>query len=192
MYIRLDIWSWVPAPGCSLAIIHEWKIVIHHHVDLQYIYSAGDDVCRNQDFLSALPEPIDDRIALATFLRTMERSDLVTLGTHTLCYTVRCTSLLAEDNALADGKEVIKRDEDVVFVFLALAVHVELPDRVDCQLVPFQLDLVRIRRELRGEVAYMVWEGGGEKDNLRLSVPREHTIARIRLWLTGRLLTRTF
>jgi hypothetical protein len=72
----------------------------------------------------------------------------VTLGGHTLRDTICGTPLLAEDDTLPDGQEVIERDKDFVFVLLALAVHVKLPDRVDRKLVPLQFDLVRIRGKL--------------------------------------------
>ena len=53
------------------------------------------------------------------------------LGDHTLRDAVSSTPLLAEDVALPDCQEMIERDEDLIFVILALAIHIELPDRVD-------------------------------------------------------------
>jgi len=44
---------------------------------------------------------------------------------------IRRTSLLAEDDVVPDGQQVIERDEDLVSALLGLAIHVELPDRVD-------------------------------------------------------------
>ena len=80
---------------------------------------------------------------------------------------------LAEDDALSDGQEVVERNEDLVFVLLVLAVHVELPDVVDRELVALQLDLVRVRRKLVRKVAHVVGERRREEDNLHL-VFREH------------------
>jgi len=64
--IRLDIWPQVTAPTCSLAIIHERKIVVHHHVDLQHVNSARDHVGHNLVLFPALPKTIDDQIMLET------------------------------------------------------------------------------------------------------------------------------
>jgi len=56
---------------------------------------------------------------------------LVTLCDQTLRDVIRRTSLLAEDDVVPDGQQVIERDEDLVSALLVLAIHVELPDRVD-------------------------------------------------------------
>jgi len=72
----------------------------------------------------------------------------MTLGDHTLCDTICCTSLLLEDDTLPDSQEVIEQDKDLIFMFFALAIHIELPDRVDQQLILFQFDLVCIQCKL--------------------------------------------
>jgi len=72
----------------------------------------------------------------------------MTLGDHMLRDTICCTSLLSEDDTLPDSQEVIEQDKDLIFVFFALAIHIELPDQVDRQLVPFQFDLVCIQCKL--------------------------------------------
>lgn len=51
---------------------------------------------------------------------------------------------------MADGEELVQRDKDVVFVLSIAAVHVELPDVVDAELLLLQFDLVCIWRDLRG------------------------------------------
>ncbi len=56
---------------------------------------------------------------------------VVTLGDQMLRDVIRRTSLLAEDDVVPDGQQVIERDEDLVSALLVLAIHVELPDRVD-------------------------------------------------------------
>ncbi len=56
---------------------------------------------------------------------------VVTLGDQMLRDVIRRTSLLAEDDVVPDGQQVIERDEDLVSALLGLAIHVELPDRVD-------------------------------------------------------------
>ena len=58
------------------------------------------------------------------------------LGDHAPRDPIRCTPLLAEDDALPDC-QLIDRDEDFVFVLFALAIHIELPDRIGRDLVPF-------------------------------------------------------
>src|SRR6266851_1035895 len=53
--VRLNIWPRVSTPTCSLAIIHKWQVIVHHHIDLQYVDPAGNHVRRNQDLLVTLP-----------------------------------------------------------------------------------------------------------------------------------------
>ncbi len=62
----------------------------------------------------------------------------------------RSVTHLAKDNALADGEELVQRDKDVVFVLSIAAVHVELPDVVDAELLLLQFDLVCVWRDLCG------------------------------------------
>ena len=135
MDVCLDVRLQAHTPTCSLTIVHEWEIIVYHHVDLEHVDPSRYHVRRDQDFLSAFPKPIDDGIALAALLRAMQRGDLVALCSHTLCDAICRASLLTEDDALPNSEQVVDGDQDVIFVFLALAIHVELFDRVNRQLV---------------------------------------------------------
>lgn len=44
-------------------------------------------------------------------------------------------SHLAEDDTLTDRQKRIQTDEDIVFVFLIPAVHIELPYPIDTELL---------------------------------------------------------
>jgi len=60
----------------------------------------------------------------------------VGFGDHMLSDAVSRVSLLTKDDVVPDGQQVKQRDEDLVFALLALPIHVELPYRVDWQLIP--------------------------------------------------------
>ena len=51
-------------------------------------------------------------------------------------------------------------------MFLVPTVHIELSDIVDAKLFLLQLDLVGIGSKFRSERSDVVWEGGGEENNL--------------------------
>ena len=126
-------------------------------------------------FLLSIPEVVDDLVTLSSILSTMKRSNFVSLRRHLLRYPIRRMSVLAEDDALPNRQQSIQRNENIVFVIFILAIHVELPDRVDAEFVLLQLDFIRARCELVGELADVVGEGGGEEDNLgRFRSSRKH------------------
>lgn len=169
MDVCLNVRPAVSPAATIVALVEERQIVVHDHVHLQDVDATRDDVRRDQHLLSTLAEAVDDGIALRRVFRTVQRRDLVALCSHALRYAVSRVSVLAEDDALANSEQVVERDENVIFVLLILAVHVELPDRVDGQLVPLQLDLVRVWRKLVREGAHVIGEGRGEKDDLGVS-----------------------
>lgn len=84
--------------------------------------------------------------------------------------------MLAENDALTDGEETVEGDEDVVFVLGVSAVHVELPDVVDCHIFLLELDLVRVGSEFGCEDADVVGESGGEEDDLGRGGFREQAV----------------
>jgi hypothetical protein len=73
---------------------------------------------------------------------------------------------LAEDDALADRQQAVELDEDVVFCRLVLAVHVELADAVDRELLLGELDLVGVGRKLGSKRPDEVGERRREEDVL--------------------------
>lgn len=81
--------------------------------------------------------------------------------------------MLTENNTLADGKQGIEGDKDVVFVLLVPAVHVELPDGINAQFFFLQFNFICIGSEFGCKGADVVGEGGGEEDNLDLAF-RDH------------------
>src|SRR5712671_4253463 len=46
--VRFNIWLLVYTATCSLAIIHQGQIIVHDHVDLQHVDSAGNHVRGNE------------------------------------------------------------------------------------------------------------------------------------------------
>ena len=83
---------------------------------------------------------------------------------------------LTKYDALSNGQEVVERDQDLIFVVLVSAIHVELPDVVHRKLILLQLNLVRVRCELVGEISHIVRERGGEKQDLHRAIAGEHAI----------------
>ena len=69
---------------------------------------------------------------------------------------------------MADCEEIVDLNENLVFGFFILAVHVELLDTLYRQLLLLELDLVCIRSKFVREIPYAVREGGREEDNLSL------------------------
>lgn len=61
-------------------------------------------------------------------------------------------------------------------MFLVPAVHVELTDTVDAQFLLLELNLVGIGCEFGGERANVIWEGGGEEDDLNGLAARQTTM----------------
>jgi len=91
--------------------IHEGKIVVDHHVDLENINSSSDDIGSNQNldmnvhwmkgrwrqrnyFLSTFSKTIDDGITLCSVFSPMKRCDFVAFSCHPLRYPIRCMSML--------------------------------------------------------------------------------------------------
>lgn len=183
MDIRLDI---RPLISVLVPLVHERQVVVHDHVDLHDIDTTRDNVSRDEDLLLALSESVDDGISLSSVLRPVQRRDFVALCGHPLRDAVGGVSMLksgglmledglgegerrahfAEDDTLPDRQEVVKLNQDVVFVFLVSAVHVELTDALHGELLLLELDLVRIWCEFGGEGSDVVGEGSGEENDL--------------------------
>ena len=73
---------------------------------------------------------------------------------------------LTEDDTLTDGQKTIKIHKHIILLSLRLTVEVELLDTLHGQLLLLQGDLIRIRRELRGENADMLGECSREQQGL--------------------------
>lgn len=73
---------------------------------------------------------------------------------------------LTKDDALSNRQELVEGNKDVIFVLFVPAVHIELSDIVNAQLLFLQFDLVGVGGKFRGERSDVVRKGGGEEDNL--------------------------
>jgi hypothetical protein len=166
MYIGLNVRSLVQGP---VTLHHERQVIVDDHVDLEDIDATGDDVGGDEDLFASLAETVDDGIAVFSVLGAMERGDLVSFCDHALSDTIGGASLLAKDDTLADGEQTVQGDENVVFVLLVAAVHVELADAFDGEFFSLEFDLVGVGGELVGKGADVIGEGGREEDGLVLA-----------------------
>jgi hypothetical protein len=53
-------------------LIHQWQIVIHHHVDLHDVDATCDDIRRNKDFVPSFTEVVNNSVTLCGVLGTMQ------------------------------------------------------------------------------------------------------------------------
>lgn len=77
-----------------------------------------------------------------------------------------------ENNTLADGHDVVQGREGVKLGVLVGALEVELRDRVHCNVLLLEEDLVGVRGKKVGKLLDLVGEGGREENVLDLA--REH------------------
>lgn len=67
---------------------------------------------------------------------------------------------LTEDNTLPDRKQLVQGDENIIFVLLVSAVHIELPYSFNGELFLLQLNLIRIWSKFARKGTDVVWKGG--------------------------------
>jgi hypothetical protein len=87
---------------------------------------------------------------------------------HSLRYSVRCTSVLTEDDTLTDSQETVQLHQNFVLVLRIFAVHVALADPIYAKLLLFELDLVGVGCELVSKLPDVVGESCREQDDLRV------------------------
>ena len=73
---------------------------------------------------------------------------------------------LTEDDTLPNRQKLIERNKDVIFLILILAIHVKLSNVLHAKLLLLQLDFVCTGSKFGRESSDVVWEGGGEKNDL--------------------------
>ncbi len=73
---------------------------------------------------------------------------------------------LTENDTLPNRQKLIEGNEDIIFLFLILAIHVKLSNVFHAKLLLLQLDFVWTGGEFGRKISDMVWEGGGEQNDL--------------------------
>ena len=80
--IRLDVWPLILREFVPL--VQQRQVIVHHHVNLQNVDTPSNDVRGDEDLLLAFAEAVDDGVSLSCILGTVQRSDFVALGGHSL------------------------------------------------------------------------------------------------------------
>ena len=66
---------------------------------------------------------------------------------------------LTENDTLPNSKQLVQRNQNIIFMVLVSTVHIELPYTLHGEFFLLQLDLVRVWCEFVGERANVVGEG---------------------------------
>lgn len=93
MNIGLNVDACIPLPIVA-SLIQQGKIVVDHHIDLQNIDTASNDVRCDKDLFFAFTEAINNAIAFLSVLCTVQRGNFVTLCYHPLSNAVCGVSVL--------------------------------------------------------------------------------------------------
>lgn len=79
-----------------------------------------------------------------------------------------------ENDRRADSEQAVKLDEVGVLLLIITAVHVQLLDTLDGQLLLVKGDFIGVRGKLGGISVNVEGERGGKQNNL--DIPREHSL----------------
>lgn len=116
------------------------------------------------NLFTSLSKSIDNRITSCGIFRPMQGRDLMAFSCHPRWYPIccmpvlqiphkrnrwasstyrdECATYLTKDNTLSNRQQTVQWNEDIVFLFLGLAVHVELCDVSHIELFLSELYLI--------------------------------------------------
>lgn len=166
--------------------------VVDYQRDSGNINSTSQNVGRDEDLSITTTEGINDSITLGTLHTTGQGGDGVTFGDHaTLDFGGRMTGLKTisnfsfvissstypdEDDGRSDGEQPVKLNKVLIFFLLASAIHVELLNALNCQLLVLKSDFIGTGSEFACVAIHVCGESGGEQNNL--DIAGDHSFVR--------------
>lgn len=130
------------------------------------IDTTGKNIGGDQNLGLAVSESVDDGITLGSLDTTGQRCNGMALGNHA---SLNLRSRLAssdEDDGRADSQEAIKLHQGGVLLLVTAAVHVDLFDTLDSQLLVLEGDFVCVWSKLGRIAVDMGGECSREEDDL--------------------------
>lgn len=166
----------------GVQIVREQTYIVDDQRHGRHVNSTGKNVGGDENLGVATAESINHGIALRAFDATGQRRDGVAFGNHALLDLQSGVTGLGmsvqkrdegtdstdpdEDNGRSDSEKSVELHQVAILFIVVVAIHVELFNTLDCQLLVLESDLVRVRGELGRISVDVCGESGGKENDL--------------------------